>query len=39
MGTGEGVVLLGLFSQKMYIFVAWQEALLNVFGILLTTKD
>jgi hypothetical protein len=39
MGTGEGVVLLWLFLQKMYIFVAWREALLNVYGILLTTKD
>jgi hypothetical protein len=39
MGTGEGAVLLWLFLQKMYIFVAWREALLNVYGILWTTKD
>jgi hypothetical protein len=36
MGAGGGVVLLRLFSQKVYIFVACHETLLNVFGILLS---
>jgi hypothetical protein len=39
MGIGKGAMLLWLFPQKMYIFVAWREALLNVSGILLTIKD
>jgi hypothetical protein len=35
---GEGGVLLWVFSQEVYIFVAWCETFLNVSGFLLTTK-
>jgi hypothetical protein len=38
-GTDEGVMLLWLFPQNIYIFVAWRETLLNVSGILLSAKD
>jgi hypothetical protein len=32
-------MLVCLFSQEVYVLVAWREALLNVFGLLLTAKD
>jgi hypothetical protein len=35
---GEGSVLLWVFSQEMYIFVAWRETLLDVSGFLLTAE-
>jgi hypothetical protein len=38
-GTDEGVVLLWLFSQEIYIFVVWRETLVNVPSILLTIKN
>jgi hypothetical protein len=37
--TGKGSVLLWVFSQEMYIFVAWREALLDVSGFLLTVNN
>jgi hypothetical protein len=37
--TSEGVVLLWLFLQEMYIFVAWCKPLLDISCILLTTKN
>jgi hypothetical protein len=37
--TSEGDVLLWLFSQKMYIFVAWHKPLLDVSGILLAVEN
>jgi hypothetical protein len=37
--AGGGVVLLWFFPQEMYIFMTWHKTLLNVPGILLTSKD
>jgi hypothetical protein len=34
----EGSVLLLVFLQEAYIFVAWCDTLLDVSGFLLTTK-
>jgi hypothetical protein len=39
MLTSEGSVPLWVFSQKMYIFVAWCETLIDVSGFLLTVKS
>jgi hypothetical protein len=36
---GEGSVPLVVFSQEVYIFVAWCETLLDVSGFLLTVKN
>jgi hypothetical protein len=37
--TSDGSVLLWVFSQEMYIFVAWSETLLDVSGFLLAAKN
>jgi hypothetical protein len=39
MMTSEGDVMLCLFSQEIYIFVAWHEPLPDVSDIMLTAKN